>query len=261
MTLHRHILLVDDDPELRAALRRPLTAEGYQVTEVGSSAEAARAVTGGACNFNVIILDLALPDGDGRDLCAALRRQGISLPIILLTGMGEEHDVVRGLDAGANDYVIKPFRLSELLARVRAQLRAHDISEDAELAIGRFRFRPADRLLIEADGSRVRLTGKEAAVLKYLYRAAGPVSRTELMQQVWGYHANATTHTVETHIYRLRLKLEPDPAGLRLLQSQDGGYRLYPKGISVRNGAPAPSLPGAGLRKLVAAGAAESVQP
>jgi DNA-binding response OmpR family regulator len=261
MTLQRHILVVDDDSDLRTALRRPLVAEGYQVTEAASSAEAARAITGRACGFHVIILDLALPDGDGRDLCAALRRQGISVPIILLTGMGDEHDVVRGLDAGANDYVIKPFRMSELLARVRAQLRMHDISEDAELAIGPFRFRPADRLLIEPDGHRVRLTAKEAAVLKYLYRAGGPVSRVELMEQVWGYHASATTHTVETHIYRLRLKLEPDPAGMRLLQSQDGGYRLYPKGISGRNGVSSPAAPGGGIRALVAAGGGEAAQP
>ena len=230
MTVQRHILVVDDDPDLRMSLRRTLTSEGYLVTEVGCAADAtAVAISGGGRRFDLIILDLALPDGDGRDLCLGLRRQGIRVPVIVLTGLDDENEVVRGLDSGANDYVTKPFRVSELLARVRAQIRVHDISEDAELAIGAFRFRPGDRLLIEPDSTRVRLTGKEAAVLKYLYRAGGPVTRTELLQQVWGYHANATTHTVETHIYRLRQKLEADPTRMRMLLNEDGGYRLYPQ--------------------------------
>jgi DNA-binding response OmpR family regulator len=233
MTTKRRILVVDDDPDLRLSLRRPLTAEGYLITEAGNATDGAAAATAPTSRFDVIILDLGLPDGDGRDLCAELRRQGVRVPIILLTGLDDEHEVVRGLDAGANDYVTKPFRMSELLARVRAQMRVHDISEDAELAIGPFRFRPGDRLLIEPEGMRVRLTGKEAAVLKYLFRAGGPVSRTELLRHVWGYHASATTHTVETHIYRLRQKLEGDPVRMRLLLNEEGGYRLYPTGIRV----------------------------
>jgi DNA-binding response OmpR family regulator len=241
MTGQRHILVVDDDPDLRIALRRPLTAEGYVVHEAGNAAEAARAASAPGRRFDVIILDLGLPDGDGRDLCIGLRRQGVSVPIILLTGLGDEDEVVRGLDSGANDYVLKPFRVSELMARLRAQVRVHDISEDAELTIGRFRFRPGDRLLIDLDGSRVRLTGKEAAVLKYLFRARAPVTRTELLQQVWGYNASATTHTVETHIYRLRQKLEADPARTRMLLNEDGGYRLYPEGVSVGSGVAAVS--------------------
>jgi DNA-binding response OmpR family regulator len=239
MTGQRHILVVDDDSDLRTALRRPLIAEGYTVTEAGGSVEAAGLVTAPGRRFDVILLDLGLPDGNGRDLCVELRQRGISVPIILLTGLDEEDEVVRGLDAGANDYVTKPFRVSELMARVRAQLRVHDVSEDAELTIGRFRFRPGDRLLIKRDGSRIRLTGKEGAVLKYLFRADGPVTRTELLQRVWGYNASATTHTVETHIYRLRQKLEVDPARLRMLLNEDGGYRLYPNGVSVSNGEPA----------------------
>ena len=221
---------------LRTALRRPLIAEGYLVTEAASVAEGAKAANAGGCRFDLILLDLVLPDGDGRDLCAGLRGQGIRVPVILLTGLHDEDAVVRGLDAGANDFVTKPFRVPELLARIRAQMRVHDISEDAELAIGEFRFRPGDRLLIEPDGTRVRLTGKEAAVLKYLYRASARVTRPELLQHVWGYKANATTHTVETHIYRLRQKLESDPTRMRLLLNEEGGYRLYPAGIPVFNG-------------------------
>ena len=237
MTTQRRILIVDDDEDLRAALRRRLVAEGYGVSEVGTVAEASQLAMSGTMRFDAIILDLALPDGDGRDLCALLRRRGVNVPIILLTGMGDEHEVVRGLDAGANDYILKPVRVFELLARVRAQMRVHDISEDAELAIGPFRFRPGDRMLIEHGGARVRLTGKEAAVLKYLYRAGCPVGRTELLQHVWGYNASATSHTVETHIYRLRQKLEANPGQTRLLLNEDGGYRLYPEGVSVGGGA------------------------
>jgi DNA-binding response OmpR family regulator len=161
------------------------------------------------------------------------------VPIILLSGLGKEEEVVRGLDSGANDYVIKPFRVCELMARLRAQIRAHDISEDAEMAIGRFRFRPGDRMLIDFDNTRLRLTGKEAELLKYLFRAGCPVTRTELLRQVWGYNANATTHTVETHIYRLRQKLEADPARLRILLNEENGYRLYPTGAPPGATAPA----------------------
>jgi DNA-binding response OmpR family regulator len=229
MVAQRHILVVDDDADLRLTLRRPLIAAGYALTEANSAAAAARVVA--ARRFDLIILDGALPDGDGGALCADLRRKGINVPIVMLSGLGNEEAVVRGLDAGANDYVVKPFRTSELMARLRAQLRAHDISEDAELRIGRFRFRPGDNLLIAFDDTRIRLTGKEVAVLKYLFRAGATVTRAELLQQVWGYHATATTHTVETHIYRLRQKLEPDPARMRFLLNEDNGYRLYPDGI------------------------------
>lgn len=236
--VQRHILLVDDDDDVRASLRRPLQGEGYQVSEAPSLAAAQALAAQPGQRFDVILLDLDLPDGDGRSLCTSLRAGGMNVPIIVLTGFGEEADVVSALDSGANDYVLKPFRVSELLARVRAQLRVHDISEDAEMTVGPFRFRPIDRLLLATDGTRLRLTGKEAAVLKYLLRAAGAVSRNELLRQVWGYNASATTHTVETHIYRLRQKLEGDSGKPRMLLNEDGGYRLYPEGQP----ADAPSL-------------------
>ena len=137
---------------------------------------------------------------------------------------------MRGLDAGANDYIAKPFRLNELLARVRAQLRVFDNSEDAVFTIGPYLFRPSAKLLMEpARGRKVRLTDKEGAILKYLYRAGGkPVPRQVLLNEVWGYNSAVTTHTLETHIYRLRQKIEPDPSQLRLLLTEGGGYRLDP---------------------------------
>ena len=153
-------------------------------------------------------------------------------PIIILTGSDDESDVVRGLEAGANDYVAKPFRLAELLARLRAQLRIFENSEDAVFSIGPYTFRPAAKLLMEPiKNRRIRLTEKEAAILKFLYRAGDrPVGRQVLLNEVWGYNAAVTTHTLETHIYRLRQKIEPDPAKACLLVTEGGGYRLDPAG-------------------------------
>ena len=175
---------------------------------------------------------MGLPDGDGRDFCAALRKRGLRMPIIMLTGSDDEADVVRGLDSGANDYVAKPFRIAELLARLRAQMRIFENSEDAVFTIGPYTFRPSAKLLQEAARNRrIRLTEKEAAILKYLYRAGTrPVARQVLLNEVWGYNAAVTTHTLETHIYRLRQKIEPDPANACLLVTEGGGYRLDPTG-------------------------------
>jgi DNA-binding response OmpR family regulator len=177
-----------------------------------------------------MLLDIGLPDGDGCELCARLRRQGVRIPIIMLTGADSEADVVRGLDAGANDYIAKPFRLNELLARLRAQLRVFDNSEDAVFQIGPYEFRPSGKLLLDAAQNRkIRLTEKESAILKFLYRAGDrPVSRQVLLNEVWGYNSSVTTHTLETHIYRLRQKIESDPAHARILVTEPGGYRLVP---------------------------------
>ena len=148
-------------------------------------------------------------------------------------GSDDEADIVRGLDAGANDYIAKPFRLGELLARLRAQLRIFENSEDAVFVIGPYTFRPSAKLLQEPQRNRrIRLTEKEAAILKFLYRAGTkPVARQILLNEVWGYNAAVTTHTLETHIYRLRQKIEPDPTNARLLVTEGGGYRLDPGGL------------------------------
>ena len=138
-------------------------------------------------------------------------------------------DTIEGLEAGADDYVAKPFRFAVLLARIRAQLRSHEQSENAVFHIGPYEFRPAQKLLVDGDKRKVRLTEKETNILKYLYRAGGkPVAREELLAEVWGYNAGVTTHTLETHIYRLRQKIEPEPANSRLLITEAGGYRLSP---------------------------------
>lgn len=233
MAGERPILIVDDDQALREALVEQLQLEGeFAVEQADSIAQATSLLNEPSARYDALILDVTLPDGDGRDFCADQRRQGRRMPIIMLTGSDEEADVVRGLDAGANDYVAKPFRIAELLARLRAQMRIFENSEDAVFTIGPYTFRPSAKLLQEMSRNRrIRLTEKEAAILKFLYRAGTrPVPRQVLLNEVWGYNAAVTTHTLETHIYRLRQKIEPNPANACLLVTEGGGYRLDPEG-------------------------------
>ncbi|OUI95816.1 transcriptional regulator [Acetobacter indonesiensis] len=232
MTGARPILVVDDDRILRQTLVEQLQLDGeFIVQEASSLAEAREKLRAPDSRFDAILLDVTLPDGDGRDFCAELRKEGLRMPIIMLTGSDDEADIVRGLDAGANDYVAKPFRIAELLARLRAQLRLFENSEDAVFTIGPYTFRPSAKLLQEPQKNRrIRLTEKETAILKFLYRAGTrPVPRQVLLNEVWGYNAAVTTHTLETHIYRLRQKIEPDPANASLLITEGGGYRLNPE--------------------------------
>jgi DNA-binding response OmpR family regulator len=234
MAGERPILVIDDDRALRATLAEQLAVEGeFSAIEAATLGEAEALLGAKDARFDALILDVRLPDGDGRDFCVRMRRQGLKIPIVMLTGSDEEADVVRGLDSGANDYIAKPFRLAELLARLRAQLRIFENSEDAVFAIGPYTFRPAAKLLQEpVRNRRIRLTEKETAILKYLYRSGGrPVARQVLLNEVWGYNAAVTTHTLETHIYRLRQKIEPDPTRARLLITEGGGYRLNPRGL------------------------------
>jgi DNA-binding response OmpR family regulator len=229
MISQQAILIVDDDTVLRGMLVDHFRADGsFAPSEAGSIAEAEAAFDRGDRRYDAVILDVGLPDGDGRVLCARLRERGHKMPIIMLTGAIGEADVVRGLDSGANDYVAKPFRINELLARVRAHLRDFENSADAVLQIGPYVFRPAQKQLLDpAANRRIRLTDKEAAILKFLYRAGGkPVGRDILLNEVWGYNATVTTHTLETHVYRLRQKIEADPADTSLLLTAGGGYRL-----------------------------------
>lgn len=222
----KKILLVDDDEDLREALAEQLVStEDFDVFEAGTGAEGIEKVRTGL--YDLIILDVGLPDTDGRELCRRMRKQGVKCPILMLTGHDGDADTILGLDAGANDYVTKPFRFPVLLARIRAQLRTHEQSEDAVFQLGPYTFKPAMKMLIDARDRKIRLTEKETNILKFLYRATeGVVPRDVLLHEVWGYNAGVTTHTLETHIYRLRQKIEPDPSNARLLVTESGGYRL-----------------------------------
>ncbi len=225
----KRILLVDDDEILRRTLAEQLSQEGkFETVEAPNAAQAKEMAK--KDGFDLILLDVGLPDQDGRELCRDLRSLGIGVPILMLTAVGGEADAIKGLDSGANDYIAKPFRLGELLARLRAQLRQHELSENATLKIGPYLFKPAMKVLLEeAKAKKIRLTEKETAILKYLYRAgAKSISRETLLGEVWGYNAGVTTHTLETHVYRLRQKIEKDPARAEILVTDQGGYRLVP---------------------------------
>lgn len=226
MAQAKKILLIDDDVDLREALSELLIiTEDFDVFEGGDGAEAFEKIKQQA--YDMVVLDVGLPDIDGRELCRLIRKQGVKCPILMLTGHDTDSDTILGLNAGANDYITKPFKFPVLLARIRAQLRQHEQSEDAIFTLGPYTFKPAVKMLLTGDDKKIRLTEKETNILKFLYRATeGAVPRDTLLHEVWGYNAGVTTHTLETHIYRLRQKIEPDPSHASLLVTESGGYRL-----------------------------------
>ncbi|QCI64905.1 response regulator transcription factor [Phreatobacter stygius] len=228
MSQVRKILLCDDDNDMREALAEQLALhEEFETITVDSAAKAIQATKGE--HLDLLIMDVGLPDMDGREAVKIMRKGGFKSPVIMLTGHDTDSDTILGLEAGANDYVVKPFRFAVLLARIRAQLRQHEASEDAVFQIGLYSFRPSSKLLITEKNSKIRLTEKETAILRYLYRQGlKPVSREVLLSEVWGYNSGVTTHTLETHIYRLRQKIEKDPANAALLVTEAGGYKLVP---------------------------------
>ncbi|RFB78735.1 response regulator transcription factor [Methylovirgula sp. 4M-Z18] len=228
MIQSRKILIVDDDNDLRAALAEQLTLhEEFSASEADTAAKGLSAVR--TDPPDLVIMDVGLPDMDGREAVKLLRKNGFKNPVIMLTGQTADSDVVLGLESGANDYVVKPFRFAVLLARIRAHLRQHEASDDAMFKIGPYTFRPSSKHLVSEKGSKLRLTEKETAILRFLYRAGlQVVPRDILLREVWGYNSNVTTHTLETHIYRLRQKIESDPATPQILLTDAGGYKLVP---------------------------------
>ena len=233
MSAERPILIVDDDGVLRETLADQLAVDGeFTAVAAGTISEAEEKLNAKDARFDAVILDVGLPDGDGRDLCTKLRRQGQKMPrSSSLTGSDEETDVVRGADSGANDYIAKPFRMNELLARLRAA--TPHLREQRGRGL---HHRP---LHVPSVGQAVAGSGEEpphpagGRKLRFFevplpggYRA---VARQVLLNEVWGYNAAVTTHTLETHIYRLRQKIEPDPANARLLVTEGGGYGLDPR--------------------------------
>ena len=225
----KKILLVDDDEALRQSLSEQLRLhDEFSTVEAGNGGDALELTK--QEYFDAILLDVGLPDMDGREVCRLMRRNGVKSPIIMLTAAESDADTILGLDAGANDYVTKPFKLGVLLARLRAQLRQHEQSEDAVFTIGPYTFRPSAKLLVHGETKKkIRLTEKETAILKYLYRTGNKVvGRDTLLGEVWGYNASVTTHTLETHVYRLRQKIERDPSNAAILVTEPGGYRLAP---------------------------------
>jgi DNA-binding response OmpR family regulator len=228
MTAKKKILIVDDDDVLRTTLKDQLSLhDEFLVTDAATATLGVKALK--ADPANLVVLDVNLPDMDGREACKIMRRNGFKGPVIMLTGQASDADVILGLDSGANDYVTKPFRFAVLLARIRSHLRQHEHSEDAQYRVGPYTFKPAAKTLIRDDNKKIRLTEKETAIIKFLYRSGEQaVARDVLLADVWGYNAGVTTHTLETHIYRLRQKIERDPAHAEILVTEGGGYRLVP---------------------------------
>ncbi|KAG1715166.1 Transcriptional regulatory protein WalR [Nymphon striatum] len=239
----KNILLVDDDDDLREALSEQLVmTEDFEVFEADSGVTAMERVKEQL--YDLIVLDVGLEDTDGRELCRLMRKQGVKSPILMLTGHDSDADTILGLDAGANDYVTKPFKFPVLLARIRAQLRQHEQSEDAVFTLGPYTFKPSMKMLITEDERKIRLTEKETNILKYLYRSTeGVVPRDILLHEVWGYNAGVTTHTLETHIYRLRQKIEPEPSNARLLVTESG-VELIPSHMRASYAPPCWTWPG-----------------
>ncbi|MEI6987259.1 MAG: response regulator transcription factor [Rhodospirillaceae bacterium] len=227
MTPAKRILLVDDDDALRQSLAEHLhLREGFEIDEAATAADGLAKFR--SRPYDAILLDVSLPDMDGHELCRMIRQEGMRGPVILLTGT--EAGTTYNTESGASDYVTKPFRIGVLLSRLHAQLRQFEHNDDNAIVIGPYSFRPTTKVLLdERDSRKVRLTEKESAILIYLHRAVQKVvGRGELLGEVWGYGAAIATHTLETHIYRLRQKIEDDPAKARILITEPGGYRLVP---------------------------------
>jgi DNA-binding response OmpR family regulator len=228
MTTAKKILIVDDDDQLRDSLKEQFSLHGeFTVIDANGATAGIKLVK--SEHVDLVILDVNMPDMDGREACKIIRRNGYKGPIIMLTAQGSDSDMILGLDSGANDYVGKPFRFGVLLARIRAHLRQHEQSEDAIFKLGPYTFKPSAKMLVTGENKKIRLTEKETSILKFLYRAGDQaVGRDVLLHEVWGYNAGVTTHTLETHIYRLRQKIERDPSAAEILVTEAGGYKLVP---------------------------------
>jgi DNA-binding response OmpR family regulator len=228
MPCEQTILVVDGDAAMRETLREQLTHDNaFVVVEAASAREAEIRLFEPEMQFAAVIMDAVLPDGDGHAVCARLRANGLSMPVILMNGSSRSRAVSDMIT------IAKPFRLSELMARLRTQIEAKAATDAVGeppvcIRIGPYEFSPADKALRHgAANLRIRLTEKEAAILAFLHRKGErAVPRRELLTEVWGYNPAVTTHTLETHIYRLRRKIEADPAKASLLITEAGGYRL-----------------------------------
>ena len=228
MSNTRKIIIIDDDDVLRDTLKDQFSLhDEFVIADAATATAGVKAVK--ADHADLVILDVNLPDMDGREACKIIRRNGYKGPVIMLTAQASDADTILGLDSGANDYVTKPFRFGVLLARIRAHLRQHEHSEDAVFKVGPYTFKPAAKMLVGGDSKKVRLTEKETAIIKFLLRSGEQiVSREVLLHDVWGYNAGVTTHTLETHVYRLRQKIERDPSHAEILVTEGGGYKLVP---------------------------------
>ena len=224
--LSARLLIVDADAYLRGTVRQQLEIEGFKnVFDVG-------VITGfdtvlRDTNPDLILLDIQIPDGDAIEICESLRHDGFAKPIVMLTSKGFDNDIVLGLKAGANDYIAKPLRMGELLARIHIQLHQSFVLGDVQLEIGDLIFIPANKTLHEITTDKVqKLTEKEATILKFLYQAfPNEITKNQILSEVWGFQNGVSTHTLETHVYRLRQKINQFNKK-QLVLTTENGYRL-----------------------------------
>jgi two-component system OmpR family response regulator len=222
------VLVVEDEPRMASVIRRSLTREGL-VADVAGRAQEARFMAL-AAPYDAIVLDVMLPDGSGFDLCRELRAQGVWSPVLMLTARDAVSDRVAGLDSGADDYLVKPFAIAELLARLRSLARRGGAERPPVLEVGDLSLDPASRVVRRA-GREVELSPKEFALLEAFMRRPGRVlSRFELLEHAWDFAYEAQSNVVDVHVRRLRDKLDR-PFGRRSLETVRGvGYRLREDG-------------------------------
>ncbi|WP_251965509.1 response regulator transcription factor [Salinibacter ruber] len=228
----KRILLVEDDDDIADLLELHLTDAGHAVDVVGDGDDGlAQALTEA---YDLIVLDIMLPGTDGFDICRRLRQEKCPTPILMVTAKTEEVDKVLGLELGADDYITKPFSIREVLARVKALFRRVEVdqetqgqADDTPIELGKVVVEPEKRK-VTVEGEAVDLTSKEFELLLLFARHPGRAfSRDELLDEVWGYQYSGYSHTVNTHINRLRNKIEPDPSEPRYVKTVWGvGYRF-----------------------------------
>ena len=220
------ILIIEDDSDLREIIAEELMLlEEFNAIEAGTAKRGLESVKSDLPDL--IILDLSLPDEPGLDVLKTLREQGVKCPILILTAETDEGILVKGLEMGANDFIIKPFSFSVLVARIRTHIGQHEMSGEAVFVIGSNTIHPRKKLVVDVNGRKSLFTEKEIELLKYLHRANEKVvNANELYREVWGSSVVLNTHTLESHIYRLRRKLEPHSKTFIHLITCDGGYKL-----------------------------------
>jgi two-component system alkaline phosphatase synthesis response regulator PhoP len=227
MTAPHRILIVEDEPDIVFGLQEDLRRQGYETSVAADGAEAIR--RGTSEPWDLILLDVMLPHTSGFEVCAAIRGAGVQTPVILLTARTREADKEEGLDAGADDYVTKPFSLRELRARIRAHLRRSSPHAERVVRFGTCEL-DLDRAELRRDGARVELTAQEFRILRlFVSRPRRVISRQQLIDSAWGPGIAITDRVVDTHVFNLRRKIEVDPSEPRVLLSVRGlGYRFEP---------------------------------
>ena len=227
MVKRKTILFVSEALLLKELLLDQLQKQGEYLLEESLSVTEATSIIVKE-HFDCILIDSSLADVSLSSLCENIRQKGVRSPIILVAEERGEDVAIAALDAGANDYVLKPFKINVLVAKIRSNIRQFEQSEFAILRFGRFSFKPGDKILLNnSSREEVRLTDKETAIIKLLYLSGGEVvTRATLLEEVWGYNTTLTTHTLETHIYRIRQKVGNASSGQDFIATESEGYRM-----------------------------------